>query len=468
MDNLKQFTEKQLKAIMFIGNLSIFMIGLGFAVRANIAGDLQSGIFDHLDLANSAGLVGKALGMTFTGFALTLLFGSALVDIIGIKRMLMLSATGFIAGAALIVLSSLGEISQTSYYLVMSGLLLTGIGWGAVEAASNPLVATIFPDEKTHRLNVLHAWWPAGIVVGGLCGIALGALNVAWQANLFILIAPSLLLLFLIAKTEFPVTERVASGVSYKDMFLELGKSPSIFLWAACMMLTAASELAPGQWVDLALSRVVGMEGILLLVYVSALMFVMRHFAGPLAEKFSSVGVLFISALLAAIGLYSLSLANSPVTAFGAATIWGIGVCYMWPTMLASVSERFPKGGALFMGIMGFAGGMSIQFVLPKLGAIFDQAKIEAAGGLDQFAALSGEALDKVLVQASIESFQAVSVIPLVLLPLFAFIWWRDKSQSNKSDATTETVTEAAQSETTGNNEAKAAVVEDPETSPSA
>ena len=167
-------------------------------------------------------------------------------------------------------------------------------------------------------------------------------------------------------------------------------------------------------------------------------MFIMRHFAGPLAERFSSVGVLAMSSLLAAIGLYGLSLASSPLTAFAAATIWGIGVCYMWPTMLASVSERFPNGGALFMGMMGFAGGMSIQFVLPKLGAIFDQAKIEAAGGLSQFAALSGEQLDKVLVQASIESFQAVSIIPLALLPLFALIWWHDQRSLPSSNKVSE------------------------------
>jgi MFS family permease len=156
-------------------------------------------------------------------------------------------------------------------------------------------------------------------------------------------------------------------------------------------------------------------------------MFVMRHFAGALAHRFSSIGVLWISSVLAAIGLFGLSVASTPATALVAATIWGAGVCYMWPTMVASVSERFPRGGALFMGLTGFAGGLSIQFVLPRLGAIFDRAKLEAAGGVDQLAALPPSQLDAVLRHASVESFRAVAMIPLALIPVFGFIWVRDR-----------------------------------------
>ena len=248
-------------------------------------------------------------------------------------------------------------------------LLLTGLGWGAVEAASNPMVAALYPEEKTHRLNILHAWWPAGIVVGGLMGVAIGALDLSWKLNMYVLLIPALVLAWMVASSAFPVTERVASGVSYKDMLMELIKRPLFWVFWVCMYFTAASELAPGQWVDISLSNVVGMPGILVLVYVSALMFVGRHFAGPIVDRVSSVGLLFVSCIAAGLGLYLLSLANSPALAFGAATVWGLGVCYMWPTMLAIAAERFPKGGAVAMGLMGFAGGMSIQFVLPRMGA---------------------------------------------------------------------------------------------------
>ena len=170
-----------------------------------------------------------------------------------------------------------------------------------------------------------------------------------------------------------------------------------------------------------------GGGGILLLVYVSALMFVMRHFAGPIVDRISSIGLMFVSCLAAGIGLYALSLADSPALAFAAATIWGMGVCYLWPTMLAIVSERFPRGGAVAMGLMGFAGGMAIQFVLPKMGAIFDSAKAEAAGGADKLTGLSPQAMEEVVRYASVESFQAVAIVPLLLLPVFGVIWLYDR-----------------------------------------
>jgi MFS family permease len=196
------------------------------------------------------------------------------------------------------------------------------------------------------------------------------------------------------------------------------------------MFLTAASELAPGQWVDLALTRTVHMRGILLLVYVSAIMFAARHFAGPIVHKLSAIGLLWCSCLLASLGLVALSFANSPVTGILAATLWGVGVCYMWPTMLATASERFPHGGALLMGLMGTAGTLSSTFVLPAMGRIFDTKKLEAAGGADAFNALQpGDKLDQVLAYASQASFRAVAILPAILLVVFGAIWLYDRSK---------------------------------------
>lgn len=417
------------KRLYYVGNLSIFMIGLGFAIRSNIAPNLQHEIYDKIDLANSAAMVGAALGATFTGFALTLLFGSALVDLIGMKRMLLLAALGYIAGSAGLLVATTMPVDSAVVNVILLSLLLTGLGWGAVEAAANPMVAALYPEEKTHRLNILHAWWPAGIVVGGLLGVGITAMELPWELNMLVLMLPSLVLAWMVATSTFPVTERVAAGVSYGGMLAELLKRPLFWVFWVCMFLTAAAELAPGQWVNISLSNIVGMQGILLLVYVSALMFVMRHFAGPIVARISSVGLMFASCLAAGIGLYLLSLANSPALAFAAATVWGIGVCYMWPTMLAIVSERFPRGGAVAMGLMGFAGGMSIQFVLPRMGAIFDSAKAQAAGGAERLATLSPEAMQEVVRYASVESFQSVAYVPLLLLPVFGLIWLADRGR---------------------------------------
>ncbi|MDG2047377.1 MAG: MFS transporter [Halioglobus sp.] len=415
------------KRLYHLGNLSIFMIGLGFAVRANIASNLQEDIYDKIDLVNSAAMVGEALSATFMGFALTLLFGSALVDLIGMKRMLLLSALGYIAGALGLVFATTMTIDSSVETVIWVSLLLTGLGWGAVEAASNPMVAALYPEEKTHRLNILHAWWPAGIVIGGLMGYTITRVGLPWELNMFVLLVPALALAWMVSRATFPVTERVAAGVSYGQMFSELLKRPLFWVFWICMFFTATAELAPGQWVNIALSHIVGMQGILLLVYVSALMFVMRHFAGPIVAHITPIGLMFLSCLAAGTGLYLLSLADTPMLAFGAATVWGIGVCYLWPTMLAITSERFPRGGAMALGLMGFAGGMAIKFVLPQMGAIFDTAKAYAAGGADQLATLSPEAMQEVLRYASVESFQSVALVPLLLLPVFGLIWLFDR-----------------------------------------
>src|SRR4029434_6186093 len=121
------------------------------------------------------------------------------------------------------------------------------------------------------------------------------------------------------------------------------------------------------------------------------MLLVMRCFAGTFAHKLSPIGLLWVSCLLASAGLLLLSVATNPVTGLLAATVWGVGVCYMWPTMLASASERFPRGGALLIGLMGTAGTLSIKFVLPWMGKIFDDAKVAAAGGAEAFERLSGE-----------------------------------------------------------------------------
>ncbi len=232
----------------------------------------------------------------------------------------------------------------------------------------------------------------------------------------------------LILGTKFPPTERVAAGVSAKQMFKELARPLFIILWLS-MFLTAAAELAPGQWVDVALTRTVGMKGIILLIYVSGMMFVMRHFAGTLAHKLSPIGLLWVSCLLASTGLLLLSVANSKLTGLLAATVWGTGVCYMWPTMLASASERFPRGGALLIGMMGTAGTLSIKFVLPWMGGVFDRTKIELAGGEEAFKALSADKLNEVLSLAAQKSFRMVAILPAILLVVFGAIWIYDRSR---------------------------------------
>jgi MFS family permease len=419
------------RKLFLLSVIALTTTGIGFSIRGNIASELQADLFDPIDKLHSAEMVATALGVVFLGYACTIAIGSPLLDFIGMGRLLRVSALCFFVGTAIVlcsrtVASAQGAVSL--FRVVWLGMLIIGIGQGLVETVINPLAATLYPDDKTHKLNVLHAWWPGGIIIGGLLGLALGHFKFNWQAQMALVLLPAAVFGIMAAGSKFPPTERVAAGVSAGGMLKEVLR-PFFILWFLCMFLTAAAEIAPGQWVDMALTRTVGMKGIWLLVYVSGLMFVMRHFAGPLAHKLSPVGLMWISCLLASIGLVLLSIANSKINGLLAATVWGGGVCYMWPTMLAAASERFPRGGALLMGLMGTAGTLSIYFVLPQMGQIFDNAKIRAAGGEEAFKALSGDKLNEALTYASQYSFRVVAILPAILLLVFGAIWLYDKAR---------------------------------------
>jgi MFS family permease len=402
--------------------------GVAFSLRANIASELQAELFDPLDKLRSAEMVATALGVVFLGYAFTIPIGSPLLDYLGMGRLLALSSVCYFIGTGIAVFSPQLQGNFSVYQLVYVGMLITGIGQGLVETVINPLIASLYPDEKVSRMNILHAWWPGGIIIGGLMGIAMSRAHVSWKIQLAVVLLPAAIFGLLALTQKFPPTERVAAGIPASTMFKEAVR-PFFIIWFLCMFLTAASELAPGQWVDMALTRTVGMKGIWLLIYVSGLMFVMRHFAGPLSHKLSPVGLLWIACLMASTGLLLLSVANSPITGFLAATVWGAGVCYMWPTMMGTVSERFPRGGALLLGLMGTGGTLSIYFVLPQMGALFDRAKIRAAGGAQAFNALQGDKLNEALVYASQYSFRAVAILPAILLLVFGAIWLYDKSR---------------------------------------
>jgi len=418
--------------LFFICCLAYLVIGAHFSMRGIVGGDLEA-IFSKTDPLHSAQMAATALAVPFLGYAITMFFISPLIDAIGMGLLMRLS--GILLAVGTVIVISAEHISPANvYWIIYFGMLLIGLGWGLVDTNTNPLVVGLYPKDKTHRLNVIHAWWPAGIVLGGLAGKALGYWNVQWEYKLLATLVPAVLLIILCCIAKFPLTERAAAGISFGDMFKEVLKRPMFWIWFFCIGLTATSELAPGQWLEISLSRTVGMSGIWLLIYISSLMFVMRHFAGTVVHKLSPVGLLWFSCLLAAIGLWWLSVASGPVTALLAATLWGIGVCYMWPTMLAAVSERYPRSGALGMGLMGTGATLAIYLFLPVMGWVFDSTKVNAAGGEKAFALLSGDKLSEVLANASQVSFRSVAILPAALLIVFAVIWLYDRKYGVKPE----------------------------------
>ncbi|MEP7311222.1 MAG: MFS transporter [Pseudomonadota bacterium] len=403
----------------WVGTLAIFTAGLSASLRSAIATDIKVAYLDPVSIADSGRMIGTALGSAFLGFSIMLLVSSLLLDRIGMKRMLLAASAAFIVGTAIVIFA--GEVSsgRSIYHVIVAGMFICGLGWGCVEGTVNPMVASLYPQNTTHWMNMLHAWWPMGMIVGGLTGVGASQLGIDWRITFSVVGLFALVLAVWTSRLEFPPTTSVRMNVASRGQLAELLQRPSFFIWFVLMLLTAATELAPGQWVDVALTSVVGMRGVLLLVYVSAIMFVARHFAGPLAHKLSAEGLLAGSSALAFLGLLSLSMANSPLTAMLAATAWGLGVCYLWPTMIAVVAERYPRGGALAIGLMGVAGSISTYAVLPLLGSVYDNAKVEAAGGAARLATLSGEQLQPVLVHAASESFRLVSAIPAFLVLAF-------------------------------------------------
>lgn len=375
--------------------------GMVFSIRTAIMINLQ-GFFPK---EVSAGIAGLAVGTAFLGLAIANFVGGPLCDFVGMRRLLVIASFLHIAGSLIIIftqqISSIIPVFWTLYIAMMS----VGLAHGLIEAVINPLTATLYPDDKTHKLNVLHAWWPGGIIIGGLLAVAMTRLGLAWQIKQSVILLPALVYGIMALCTKFPPTERVAAGVSTKEMFAEALK-PLFIVWFIAMFFTATTELTTGQWIDSFLTRNVHMEGVLLLVYWSGLMFVMRHFAGGLAHRLSPVGLMWFSSLFAGIGLLMLSVANSPITGLAAATVFGVGICYMWPTMLAVTSEQFPKGGAFLIGLMGTAGNLSILFTMPLMGKIFDYYKARVSESL-----------------AASYSFRWMAVLPAVLLVVFGLLW---------------------------------------------
>src|ERR1043166_7819465 len=175
------------RRLFILSVIALTTTGIGFSIRGNIASELQIDLFDPIDKLHSAEMVATALGVVFLGFAFTIAIGSPLLDYIGMGRLLRASSICFILGTAIVVGAKPLANAQSAlslFRIVWLGMLIIGIGQGLVETVINPLAATLYPDDKTHRLNVLHAWWPGGIIMGGLFGLASASLHYSWRLQI--------------------------------------------------------------------------------------------------------------------------------------------------------------------------------------------------------------------------------------------------------------------------------------------
>jgi len=311
--------------------------------------------------------VGWIGGAALWGFAVSQLVFSPLADTLGMRTLLRLAFVAHLAGTITMIVSG-------GFWMLFGGALVISMGNGLVEAACNPLVASLFPENKTVKLNRFHVWFPGGVVLGGLASFALDAVGVgAWQVKLGLILIPTLTYGVMILGQPFPATEGVRAGVSMAEMFKSSFATPLMWVMLIAMTMTASVELGPNRWVP-AVLEAGGMPGILVLVWINGLMAVLRFRAGPVVERLSPPGVLVASAVLGGLGLLGLSVWGSGWLTLVSATVFAVGVCYFWPTMLGFVSERIPRSGALGLGLMGAVGMATVGLVTsPVMGRIADR-----------------------------------------------------------------------------------------------
>ncbi len=370
--------------------------------------------------------VGWIVGTAFWGFTLAMIFGGPLVDIIGLGRIISIAFFCHVAGIVL-------TIAATGFWTLFVSTLLIGVANGSVEAACNPLITSMYTDEKTRRLNRFHAWFPTGIVIGGLVVYLFNNIGLNdWRYAMGIMLIPTFIYGFMFLSKKFPQTERVVEGFSYNDM-LKACVSPLFLFMAFCMILTASTELGTNQWIAALLANVSD-NPILLLVWISGIMAIARQFGGTLIHNVRSTLILLISSILAFIGLILMGYTTG-IMIFAAAGIFALGIAFFWPTMLGFVSENIPQSGALGLAIMGGIGFLGGAIAQPSLGAIFDSqtaAAIPAGQVLDVLkSAAEGTAEAAVWAKAQLaggaHTLRYVSFVPAFLIVCFIFLHLRKR-----------------------------------------
>jgi MFS family permease len=356
--------------------VSLVTTAMVFAIRGAV-GDAICGAF-HLTHEQ----LGLIFSPAFWCFTIAIFISGAIVDAVGMRTLHVLSALGYIVGVGLIIFAPRPVSAVTSIFddtgttLLYSGFMVMGLSQGLVEGVINPLVVTVYGNQKTRRLIMMHAWWPGGMMIGGLVAFAMTRVfHARWELEMATILLPALAYLLLALSLEYPQTERVQLGVSTRQMWGETTR-PLYVLLFCCMWMTSAMELGPDQWFPSVMSALVPqLQGVLYLVYTAGLMFLLRSFGNGVAYK-SPIGTLLVCSGLAGVGLYWLGGLQvgtaSPLIAFMAATVFGIGKSFLWPTMLGVTAERFPRGGALAVSLMGGAGMASAGIAVPIMGARMD------------------------------------------------------------------------------------------------
>ncbi|QEH42927.1 sugar MFS transporter [Chitinophaga sp. XS-30] len=378
---------------------------------------------------------GEIFGVSFWPFGISIVLFSLIIDKVGYKMAMIFAFICHVLSVVLTVMAS-------GYWMLYAGTLLFALGNGAAESVVNPVVATMYPKEKTKWLNILHAGWPSGMLLAGLAGIAMMHFSVSWELIITVILVPVLLYGIMIFKRKFPVSERVQAGVSYLEMVKEVGiagifiivslctfQLGSLFEWSLTwkivitltltvilgafvrswgrpmfilllllMILLATTELGTDSWItDLMTPEMakIGLRGGWVLIYTSLIMAVLRFYSGPFVERFAPLGLLAVSALVAMAGLQFLSYATGLLIII-AATVYALGKTFLWGTMLGVVAEQFPKGGVLTLNFTGAVGQVGVGVIGAVILGFVQDKQLDA--NLAKYDAGNGTALHSTYV----------------------------------------------------------------------
>jgi MFS family permease len=408
------------KRLLWAGFLAILAAGIGFGVRGGILANWGA------DFGFTGAQLGAIGGAGFTGFCFGIIIGGVVVDKVGYGKLVFAAFLFHVLSAFITFAAAKGQAQDTAYMFLYIGTFVFALANGTLEAVANPLVSTLFPHNRTHYLNILHASWPAGLVVGGLIGWTLGAGGVSWKIQLGLFLIPTVLYGLAFMGQTFPKSEAAAKGLKVSEMMKEVGLLGSLVAcaliglfikeqlggilafftkstffgeaawtgisWGIAVLLwlivggntrfaigsfllfilfithalVGAVELGTDGWIQNITGNILTpTEGKILFVFTSLLMFALRFCAHFIEKnlKISPVGLLLICAILAVIGLQLVSGIKTFMGAMVALAVYAVGKTFFWPTMLAVVGDRFPRTGAIAMSIMGGIGMMSAGLI---------------------------------------------------------------------------------------------------------
>jgi MFS family permease len=400
------------KRLLWAGFMAILAAGVGFAIRGGIFHDWQA------EFGFTGGQLGAIGGFGFTGFCFGIVVGGVLADKLGYGKLVIVAFALHVLSAIVTFMASPSN-KDSAYNFLCAGMFIFAYANGTLEAVANPLVATLFPQNRTHYLNILHASWPLGMIIGAVLGWILDdKMQIHWKYQLALYLIPTIAYGVMFFGQPMPKSEASKKGLSLGDMFKDVGIAGgavvcfllAIFfgntlglilpngntarilgyiIGAGCLggmayitkfsvgsillfvlfiahALVGAVELGTDGWIqNITGSILSSQEGKFLFIFTSSVMFGLRFCAHFIEKKlgFSPVGILLVCAILACIGLNLTSGVSTFIMAMLALTVYGIGKTFFWPTMLAVASDRFPRTGAVAISFMGGIGMLSAGLI---------------------------------------------------------------------------------------------------------